>query len=395
MPSQPMESRRSRKQREVVYQNGIQSSVLKEISTPRPDGSIPLISFLENVNYSIMELYDFNTRISTLEENEKKVDIGATLIQNNNTWKEEISERIDIIETNTSNDLLGIKEEISGRINTFETRASKDLLGIKEEISGRINTIETRASKDVFELKKLASKNRFIEIMKMENDISNQHFIIHTKLDDYVSEQYNKVLNLKKPAIKLFADNLKKLVETKVISFDDLYEKIRVELKSNVKEISGNMKVEYNKLISQLTQLSNDMNNDIMAKNGDENLSIEIKMKKESCFNNIYIELKNKYKVTQVSLQTLYINILSEISSMCSFIFSKIEALLQNGAMSDVQLILHLDDFTDNLINTIEDDVAFDLDIKMNNSNREEHEFDLFKQAKQEKQTKEMMNKTL
>jgi hypothetical protein len=80
---------------------------------------------------------------------------------------------------------------------------------------------------------------------------------------------------------------------------------------------------------------------------------------------------------------------------MCSFIFSKIEALLQNGAMSDVQLILHLDDFTDNLINTMEDDVAFDLDIKMNNSNREEHEFDLFKQAKQEKQTKEIMNKTL
>jgi len=373
MPLQPMESRRSRKQREVVYQNGIQSSVLKEISTPRPDGSIPLISFLENVNYSIMELYDFNTRISTLEENEKKVDIGATMVQNNNTWKEEISERIDIIETNTSNDLLGIKEEISGRMNT----------------------IETRASKDVLELKILASKNRFIEIMKMENDISNQHFVIHAKLDDYVSEQYNKVLNLKKPSIKLFADNLKKLVETKVISFDDLYEKIRVELKNNVKEISGNMKVEYNKLISQLTQLSNDMNNDIMAKNGDENLNIEIKMKKESCFNNIYIELKNKYKVTQVSLQTLYVNILSEISSICSFIFSKIEALLQHGAMSDVQLILHLDDFTDNLINTMEDDVVFDLDIKMNNSNREEHEFDLFKRAKQEKQTKEIMNKTL
>jgi hypothetical protein len=135
------------------------------------------------------------------------------------------------------------------------------------------------------------------------------------------------------------------------------------------------------------------MNNDIIEDKGNENMSIEIRMKKESCFNNIYIDVKNKYKITQLSIQTLYINILSEISNMCSFIFGKIEALLQNGSMSDVQLVLQLDDFTDELINTTEEAIEFDLDIKMNHSNREEYEFDLFKQTK--KQEKELMNKTL
>jgi hypothetical protein len=393
-----MESRRSRKQREVVYQNGIQSNVLKEISTPRPDGSIPLISFLENVNYSIMELYDFNSRISLLEDIEKKGDLLKKgdieeIVKNDSAWKEEISDKIDTIETNVSNDLIEVKDEISERIKSIETNVSNDLTEIKEDISERIDSIKAATSKNLIEIKNIASKNKFIEIMKMENDISNKYYTIHTKLDDYVNEQYNKVLNLKRPAIRTFSDNLKKLVETKIISFDDLLEKTRIELKHNVKEISINVKSEYTNLISQLTQLSENMNKDIMEKKGDENLSIEIRMKKDSCFNNIYIELKNKYKVAQLSLQTLYINLLSEISNTCSFIFGKIEVLLQNGSMSDVQLILHLDDFTDNLINTTEEEVGFDLDIKMNHSNRDEYEFDLFKQSK--KQEKGLMNKTL
>ena len=445
MPMQPMESRRSRKQREVVYQNGIQSSVLKEISTPRPDGSIPLISFLENVNYSIMELYDFNSRISLLEDIEKKGDLlkkgdMEEIVKNNSAWKEDISEKIDTIETNVSNDLIEVKEEISGRIKFIETKVSNDLIEVKEKISGRIKFIETNVSNDLIEVKEeisgrikfietkvsndlievkediseridsikaatsknlieiknIASKNKFIEIMKMENDISNQYYKIHEKLDDYVNEQCNKLLNSIRPAIRSFSDNLKKLIETKVISFDDLLEKTRIELKHNVKEVSINVKSEYNNLISQLTQLSEKMNKDIMEKKDDENLSIEIRMKKDSCFNNIYMEIKNKYKVTQLSLQTLYINILSDISSVCSFIFGKIEALLQNGSMSDVQLILHMDEFTDNLINTVEEEAGFDLDIKMNSLNRDEHEFYLFKQSKrQEKKEKELLNKTL
>jgi hypothetical protein len=380
-----MESRRSRKQREVVYNNGIQSSVLKEISTPRPDGSIPLISFLENVNYSIMELYDFNSRISVLEDNGKK-DNMEELVQNNNQWKAKMSEKIETIEVNNST-------FISQRMNTMETKISDDLLEIGDNVSQRMNTMETKISTDLLEIQKIASKNKFIEIMKMENDIWNQYYIIHTKLDDYVNEQYNKVQNLKKPAIRSFSDNLKKLIETKIISFDDLIEQTRVELKNNVNETSKKIKVEYNRFISHLTQLSNDMNQEIIEQKDAENMSIEIRMKKESCFNNIYIDLKNKYKVTQLSLQTLYINILSEISNMCSFIFGKIEALLQNGSTSDVQLVLKLDDFTENLINKTEEDVGFELEVKMNHSNREEYEFDLFKQSK--KQEKELVNKTL
>lgn len=341
----PMESRRSRKQREVVYQNGIQSNVLKEISTPRPDGSIPLISFLENVNYSIMELYDFNSRISALEDNEKKEDLVNKMAKKEDmeeVWKRGVSERIDSIET---------------------------------------------------EIKDAESNSKFIEILKMENDISNQYFTIHAKLDNYVNEQYSVILSFKKPALRSFSDNLKKLIETKIISFDSLLEQTRIELKNKVKEVSLKIRTEYTDLITHLAQLSNDMNKDIIEQKGDENMSIEIRLKKESCFNNIYIDIKNKYKITQLSLQTLYINILSEISNMCSFLFGKIETLLQNGSMSDVQLVLRLDDFTEELMNTTEEDIGFDLDIKMNHANREEYEFDLFKQTK--KQEKALMNKTL
>jgi hypothetical protein len=347
-----MESRRSRKQREVVYQNGIQSNVLKEISTPLPDGSIPLISFLENVNYSIMELYDFNSRISALEGGEKKEE---DLVN-------KMARKEDVEEMSKNNDLW------------------------KKDVSESIDSIETK-------IKQLESTDKFVEILKMENDISNQYFIIQTKLDNYVNEQYNAVLSFKNPAVRLFSDNLKKLIETKIISFDNLLEQVRIELKNKVKEVSIKIKTEYIDLITRLTQLSNTMNKDIIDQKGDENMSIEIRLKKESCFNNIYIDIKNKYRITQLSIQTLYINILSEISNMCSFLFGKIEALLQNGSMSDVQLVLRLDDFTEELINTTEEDIGFDLDIKMNHANREEYEFDLFKQTK--KQEKVLMNKTL
>jgi len=382
----PMESRRSRKQREVVYQNGIQSNVLKEISTPRPDGSIPLISFLENVNYSIMELYDFNTRISSLEDNEKNTDLEGLVKREEMEGLVKREEMEGLVKKEEMEGLVK-KEEIEGLVKREEME------GLVKDVSYKIQSIENKTSNDLLNIKEIASNNKFLDIMKMENDISNQYFTIHTKLDDYVNKQYDKVLGFKKPSIKMFSDNLKKLIETKVISFDDLLEKTRIELKNNVKEISKKIKTKYMNLISHLSKFSDDMSNDIIEKRSDENMRIEIKMKKESCFNNIYIDLKNKYKVTQLSLQTLYINILSEISNMCSFIFGKIEALLQNGSMSDVQLILRVDEFTDNSMNVEEEDIGFDLDIKMNHSNREEYEFDLFKRSK--KQEKELLNKTL
>ena len=359
MPLQPIESRRSRKQREVVYQNGIQSSVLKEISTPRPDGSIPLISFLENVNYSIMELYDFNSGISILEENEKRADTikrseMEELSKNNEKWKEDISNQIVTLESNSSNDLLEIKKDISN---------------------------------DLLEIKNRASKNKFMEIMKMENDISNRYFVIHSKIDQYMSETYKQIIGYKKPSIRSFSDNLKKLIETKVISFDELLEKTRVELKTNINEISKKLKDEYNKIIAELNEFNETMANEVLSSKEDENLYIEIRMKKESCFNTIFTDLKNKYKINQLSLQTLYVNLLSEISNSCSFIFGRIESLLQSGSMSDVQLILRVDEFSENLINESEDEIDFDLDIKMNNTNREEHEFDLFKQSKKTERT--------
>ena len=44
----PVQTRRSRKLREATYIDGQQNSVMKEISTPNRDGTIPLLNFLEN-----------------------------------------------------------------------------------------------------------------------------------------------------------------------------------------------------------------------------------------------------------------------------------------------------------------------------------------------------------
>lgn len=63
-----IESRRSRKIRETIHINGIQSNVLKEISTPNQDGTIPLLNFLENTNMFIADTSYLYERASSLEK---------------------------------------------------------------------------------------------------------------------------------------------------------------------------------------------------------------------------------------------------------------------------------------------------------------------------------------
>ena len=63
-----IESRRSKKIRETIHINGIQANVLKEISTPNQDGTIPLLNFLENTNMFITDTSYLYERASSLEK---------------------------------------------------------------------------------------------------------------------------------------------------------------------------------------------------------------------------------------------------------------------------------------------------------------------------------------
>ena len=64
----PVQTRRSRKLREATYIDGQQNSVMKEISTPNKDGTIPLLNFLENTTKFMHDTRQLHSRIAYLEK---------------------------------------------------------------------------------------------------------------------------------------------------------------------------------------------------------------------------------------------------------------------------------------------------------------------------------------
>jgi hypothetical protein len=69
----PIQSRRSRKLRETAYVNGQHSNVLKEISNPGKDGTIPLLNFLENTERFIADTNILYARVNDLEREQDRV----------------------------------------------------------------------------------------------------------------------------------------------------------------------------------------------------------------------------------------------------------------------------------------------------------------------------------
>jgi len=69
----PIQSRRSRKLRETAYVNGQHSNVLKEISNPGKDGTIPLLNFLENTERFIADTNILYARVNDLEREQDQV----------------------------------------------------------------------------------------------------------------------------------------------------------------------------------------------------------------------------------------------------------------------------------------------------------------------------------
>lgn len=69
----PIQSRRSRKLRETAYVNGQHSNVLKEISNPGKDGTIPLLNFLENTERFIADTNILYARVNDLEREQDRI----------------------------------------------------------------------------------------------------------------------------------------------------------------------------------------------------------------------------------------------------------------------------------------------------------------------------------
>ena len=64
----PVQTRRSRKLREATYIDGQHNSLMKELSTPNKDGSIPLLNFLENTTKFVHDTQQIHTRMIYLEK---------------------------------------------------------------------------------------------------------------------------------------------------------------------------------------------------------------------------------------------------------------------------------------------------------------------------------------
>ena len=64
----PVQSRRSRKLREATYIDGQQNSVMRELSTPNRDGTIPIMNFLENTTRFIQDTRILHERLAHLEK---------------------------------------------------------------------------------------------------------------------------------------------------------------------------------------------------------------------------------------------------------------------------------------------------------------------------------------
>ena len=71
----PIQSRRSRKLRETVYINGQHTNLLKEISNPGPDGTVPLLNFLENTDRFIADTSQLQLKVAILEADLEKYKI--------------------------------------------------------------------------------------------------------------------------------------------------------------------------------------------------------------------------------------------------------------------------------------------------------------------------------
>lgn len=64
----PVQSRRSRKLREATYVDGQHNSIMRELSAPNRDGTIPIMNFLENTTKFMQDTRKLHERLAYLEK---------------------------------------------------------------------------------------------------------------------------------------------------------------------------------------------------------------------------------------------------------------------------------------------------------------------------------------
>ena len=102
----PVQSRKSRKLREATYMDGQQQNlVLQELTTPKQDGTIPLLNFIENTTNFVKENVELKHKMKQLEEKFQEA------IQERDSMKEAIKNHLEQFQISVKKGLeeLGIK----------------------------------------------------------------------------------------------------------------------------------------------------------------------------------------------------------------------------------------------------------------------------------------------
>ena len=101
----PIQSRRSRKQRETVYINGQHTNLLKEISNPGPDGTVPLLNFLENTDQFIADTGQLQVKVAILEQELEKYKHMYDDFQKMTTYMKQLSQFLSLNPLNNTQSL--------------------------------------------------------------------------------------------------------------------------------------------------------------------------------------------------------------------------------------------------------------------------------------------------
>lgn len=107
----PVQTRRSRKLREATYIDGQHNSLMKELSTPNKDGSIPLLNFLENTTKFVHDTQQLHDRMIYLEKEHVQYKKLQTKYNSIVQYLEQITRKINKQESNDDIPLEYFKED--------------------------------------------------------------------------------------------------------------------------------------------------------------------------------------------------------------------------------------------------------------------------------------------
>lgn len=136
----PIQSRRSRKLRETVYINGQHTNLLKEISNPGPDGTVPLLNFLENTDRFIADTSQLQLKVAILEADLEKNKILYEDFQKMTAYMRQFSQ---FFTESTASTILTKNEpnatDISNTDMNFILPEFPDLMTEKNDMIGKMN----------------------------------------------------------------------------------------------------------------------------------------------------------------------------------------------------------------------------------------------------------------